>query len=82
MVVEVEDACGGLPEGAEKKIFDPLVQAGVDRSGFGLGLAIAKQAAEAHNGQVRVHNLPGKGCVFLLDLPRSPPSDVPGGEAA
>jgi signal transduction histidine kinase len=69
IVIEVEDSCGGLPLGAEQKLFDPYVQAGTDRSGFGLGLAIAKQAAEAHDGELRLHNLPGKGCVFVLDLP-------------
>jgi signal transduction histidine kinase len=68
-IIEVEDSCGGLPPGAEQKLFDPYVQAGTDRSGFGLGLAIAKQAAEAHDGELRLHNLPGKGCVFVLDLP-------------
>jgi signal transduction histidine kinase len=73
VIVEVEDSCGGLAEGAETKLFDPFVQAGADRSGFGLGLAIAKQATEAHNGQLRIHNLPGKGCVFVLDLPVGPP---------
>jgi hypothetical protein len=43
-----------------------------DRSGFGLGLAIAKQAVEAHGGELREHNLPGKGCVFVVDLPVDP----------
>lgn len=69
LVIEVEDACGGLPEGTVQKLFDPFVQAGVDRSGFGLGLAIVKRAANAHGGEVRVHDLPSKGCVFVLDLP-------------
>lgn len=68
MVIEVEDECGGLPEGKIEELFNPFVQGGSDRTGFGLGLAIAKQAAEAHSGAIRVHNLPGKGCVFTLDL--------------
>lgn len=69
VVIEVEDACGGLPPDAAKKLFDPFVQVGIDRSGFGLGLAICKQAAEAHGGEIRVHDLPSRGCVFVLDLP-------------
>jgi hypothetical protein len=72
VVVEVEDACGGLPEGKVQELFNPFVQVGQDRSGFGLGLAIARQVAEAHAGELRVHNLPGKGCVFVLDLPTEP----------
>ncbi|MDB4942958.1 MAG: histidine kinase, gyrase and HSP90-like ATPase family protein [Labilithrix sp.] len=69
VVIEVEDRCGGLPEGAVQKLFDPFVQLGADRSGFGLGLAIAHQVARAHGGALRVHDLPGRGCVFALDLP-------------
>jgi signal transduction histidine kinase len=77
VILEVEDECGGLPKGEVQKLFDPFVQAGQDRSGFGLGLAIAKQAVEAHDGSIRVHDLPGKGCVFVLDLP----ADLPGAQA-
>jgi signal transduction histidine kinase len=69
VVFEVEDECGGLPDGDLQKLFDPFVQVGTNRSGAGLGLAITRQAAEAHAGSIRVHNLPGKGCVFMLDLP-------------
>jgi signal transduction histidine kinase len=72
VVIEVEDRCGGLPEGAVEKMFNPFVQLGQDRSGFGLGLAISKRAAELHGGDLRVHDVPGKGCVFVLDLPPDP----------
>jgi signal transduction histidine kinase len=73
VVFEVEDQCGGLPAGNVQKLFDPFVQVGQDRSGFGLGLAIAKQAVDAHEGTLRVHDLPGHGCVFVLDLPSGGP---------
>jgi signal transduction histidine kinase len=71
VVIEVEDSCGGLPPGAVEKAFAPFAQMGADRSGFGLGLAIAKQAVDAHGGSIRVQNLPGKGCIFALELPVS-----------
>lgn len=67
--IEVEDECGGLQPGDEQKIFGIFRQAGTDRSGFGLGLAIAQQAIEAHRGELSVRNLPGKGCVFVVKLP-------------
>lgn len=67
--VEVEDECGGLQPGDEKRIFGIFRQAGADRSGFGLGLAIAQEAALAHGGDLQVKNLPGKGCVFVVTLP-------------
>jgi signal transduction histidine kinase len=68
-VVEVEDGCGGLPPDKVSAIFDPHVQIGADRSGFGLGLAIAKQAAEAHGGTLQVQNVEGRGCCFRMELP-------------
>ena len=69
--IEVEDGCGGLPEGEANELFEPFVQRGEDRTGFGLGLAIVKQALEAHGGRAYVRNLPGRGCVFSLELPDS-----------
>ena len=72
--VEVEDECGGLPEGKSEELFTPFVQRGADRSGFGLGLAIAKDAVQAHQGSVQVSNLPGKGCVFMLSFPSYGPA--------
>ena len=69
VLIAVTDGCGGLPPGSVERLFNPFVQAGADRSGFGLGLAIAKQVADAHGGAIRVHDIPGKGCAFLLDLP-------------
>jgi signal transduction histidine kinase len=67
--IEVEDGCGGLPPGQVEELFRPLVRRGTDQSGFGLGLSIAHQAATAHNGTIAVRDLPGKGCVFTIDLP-------------
>ncbi len=69
LIVEVEDQCGGLPEGKADALFAPFVQAGADRSGFGLGLAIGRQAVEAHGGSIRVRDLPGHGCCFTIALP-------------
>ncbi|HEY6475643.1 MAG TPA: HAMP domain-containing sensor histidine kinase [Polyangia bacterium] len=72
--IEVEDECGGLPDGKSEELFTPFVQRGADRSGFGLGLAIAKDAVQAHQGNVQVSNLPGKGCVFMLTFPLGRPA--------
>jgi hypothetical protein len=70
-VVEVEDCCGGLPAGTVEQAFAPFVRLGNDQpqKGFGLGLAIAKQAVDAHGGALRVQDLPGKGCIFIFELP-------------
>ena len=69
IVVEVQDECGGLPTGNIEKLFEPFVQRGEDRNGFGLGLAIVRQAISALDGRVSVRNQPGQGCTFVLTLP-------------
>jgi signal transduction histidine kinase len=70
--IEVEDRCGGLPAGKVEQAFAPFVQLDPKKDGFGLGLAIVKQAADAHGGSIRVQNLPGKGCIFVLEIPSEP----------
>jgi signal transduction histidine kinase len=69
LTIEVMDGCGGLPPGKAEELFNPLVQRGENRTGFGLGLGIALQAAEAHNGTIKVRDVPGEGCAFTVDLP-------------
>jgi signal transduction histidine kinase len=71
VLFEVEDECGGLPPGKIQDLFRPFEQRGTDRTGIGLGLSVCRKAAEASGGEIRVRDLPGKGCVFTLDLPRS-----------
>ncbi len=72
VLFEVEDECGGLPPGATEDLFRPFEQRSSDRSGVGLGLSICAKAARTNGGEIRVRDLPGKGCVFTLDLPRAP----------
>jgi signal transduction histidine kinase len=66
---EVEDECGGLPEGNAEELFQPFVQRNANQSGLGLGLALARQSVETHGGSIAVRNLPGKGCVFVVRMP-------------
>jgi len=71
--IEVHDECGGLPGGIDfKDLFRPYEQRGSDRTGVGIGLAFCRWGAEANNGRIYARNLPGKGCIFTVDLPRSP----------
>ena len=69
LYIEVADSCGGLPAGKADSLFTPFIQAGTDRSGFGLGLAIAKGAIENHGGELGVFDRPGHGCTFYLRIP-------------
>jgi len=79
ILIDVEDHCGGLPEGSVDTIFLPFTQNGEDRSGLGLGLAICQRSVEANEGFLRVRNIPGSGCVFTIDLPRHALPGDPGG---
>ena len=79
--IEVEDACGGLPPGSAEKMFKPFVQVGEDKSGFGLGLAIARQAVEAQGGKLGVRDRPGEGCTMTMELPQGAAGVERGGRA-
>lgn len=68
IAIEVEDECGGLAISPEL-LFRPHVQAGSDRRGFGLGLAITREAVAIVGGEIVVHDRPGRGCVFCVRIP-------------
>ena len=70
VLIEIQDECGGLPSGNVNELFLPFEQRGVDRTGVGLGLAFSRWATEVNNGRIYARNLPDKGCVFGIDLPR------------
>lgn len=72
VLIEVRDECGGLPSGSADDLFRPYEQRGADRTGLGLGLAFSRWAVVAHNGLIYGRDVPGKGCVFTVDLPRIP----------
>jgi len=82
-VLEVEDQCGGLPDGKTEDLFRPFTQRSADRTGLGLGLTISRQAVVLNGGTLTARDLPGKGCIFTLTLPkpigaRSPEEAPPG----
>ena len=72
VLMEVEDECGGLPGRDAGGLFRPFEQRSADRTGLGLGLAFSRWGAQANDGRIYARNLPGRGCVFTVDLPRQP----------
>jgi signal transduction histidine kinase len=80
VLFEVEDECGGLPPGTPEELLRPFEQRGLDRTGLGLGLSICVKAAKANGGELHIRDLPGKGCVFTLDLPKKASAAPPGGD--
>jgi two-component system, OmpR family, sensor kinase len=72
--LRVCDRGPGVPEGDLEALFQPFFRAGGQSAsppggGFGLGLAIARRAIEAHKGRLRAANRPGGGMCVEMDLP-------------
>lgn len=76
--IEVSDQGPGVPEDALESIFEPFVRLDGEPQGggFGLGLAIARSAAHAHNGAVRAANRSAGGLSVVFELPVSGTAEV------
>jgi two-component system OmpR family sensor kinase len=76
--VEVSDSGIGIPEDQLPLVFERFHQADEARAsgGAGLGLAIARQIAEAHGGRIEAKSSLGEGSAFTLLLPRKHPSSM------
>jgi two-component system OmpR family sensor kinase len=76
--LSVSDTGVGIPEDQLPLVFERFrrVDAARTEAGAGLGLSIARQLAEAHEGSLEVQSVPGKGSTFTLLLPRRPGGDV------
>ena len=70
VLIDVKDHCGGLRAGDTEKIFLPFAQDGLDKTGLGLGLSVARRDVESDDGVLTVRDVPGTGCVFTVSLPR------------
>jgi PAS domain S-box-containing protein len=69
--VVVHDHGIGIEPDKMNHIFDRFARAVSSRSygGLGLGLYIARQIVEAHEGAIRVSSTPGEGSIFTVELP-------------
>ena len=78
--IEVVDTGEGIPEEDLPFVFDRFWRGDRARShlageGGGLGLAIAKQLIQTHNGRISVNSQLGSGTTFTITLPRSQPAE-------
>lgn len=73
LLIAVDDDGPGLPDGELERVFEPFYRLESSRSretgGVGLGLAIVRQIARRHAGDVLLSNLPGGGLRAQLWLP-------------
>jgi len=74
-VVTVRDRGEGVPESELGKLFQPFARVGEARDrargGYGLGLAISRQAIEAHGGEISASNAADGGLVVTFRLPQA-----------
>jgi signal transduction histidine kinase len=69
--VQICDRGPGVPEAEREKIFEPFYQVkGRASGGAGLGLALVREIATRHGGQVRCLPRDGAGVCFEVRLPR------------
>ncbi|HMF77858.1 MAG TPA: ATP-binding protein [Bryobacteraceae bacterium] len=72
VAVSVRDQGQGLTELEQRRVFEKFYRGQRDRSaeqGTGMGLAIAKEIAEAHGGSISVESEFGKGARFTITVP-------------
>ena len=72
-VLKILDDGPGIPDAKLETVFDRFYTERPSGEGFGehsgLGLSIARQIAEAHNGHLTAENRPEGGACFRLVLP-------------
>ena len=72
-LIEVRDFGPGIPPSSMSVAFEPNVRLShgqqQNRAGSGLGLGIARNIFQAHQGEIRLHNLAEGGLVVTVMLP-------------
>jgi PAS domain S-box-containing protein len=72
VAIEVSDSGPGIQQGEEGRLFERFYRSGDrDRNGFGLGLAIVRQAVEALGGEVELRRGEEAGTVATIRLARA-----------
>jgi signal transduction histidine kinase len=74
--VAISDTGAGITEDQLPLVFERFYRADKARTrgGAGIGLAIARQIAEAHGGTIEAQSTPGKGSTFILQIPQNGPN--------
>ncbi|MBK8545972.1 MAG: hypothetical protein IPL63_00825 [Saprospiraceae bacterium] len=64
----IKDNGPGIPGHIKDKIFQPFFTTKPTGQGTGLGLSLAYDVVNSHEGKLRVESEPGKGSVFIISL--------------
>lgn len=68
--IQVEDNGQGIRPDVSNKIFEMFFRGTISSTGSGLGLYIAKDAAEKMNGKIEVKSTFGEGSTFTICVPK------------
>jgi len=69
VLIEVADTGSGLTAEECERIFTPYYTS--KERGTGLGLAIVQSVVSDHGGRILVRSEPGRGTMFVIELPRN-----------
>jgi signal transduction histidine kinase len=67
--IEISDSGPGIPPDILPRIFEPFFTTKEEGDGTGLGLSLAYGIVENHRGQIKAHNKPDGGAVFMITFP-------------
>jgi signal transduction histidine kinase len=77
LTLRMLDEGPGIPQAELEKVFEPFHRLEGSRSretgGTGLGLTIARNIAQMHGGDIKLHNRSARGLEAVLTLPRRAP---------
>jgi signal transduction histidine kinase/ActR/RegA family two-component response regulator len=68
VLIFVSDTGCGIDPEISAKIFEPFYTTKGEK-GNGLGLSIAAEIIERHQGKIYVDSIPNKGAIFMIELP-------------
>ena len=70
----------GIPENELPFVFERFYKSdksrGLDKTGVGLGLYIAKTIIDAHDEEIWVKSVYGQNCEFVFTLPYTPEAEI------
>lgn len=72
VIIKVKDHGRGISKEDQERIFKRFERAHTedDVNGLGLGLYINRQIVEEHQGRITLESEPGKGSVFIVQIPK------------